>query len=118
MKWLATIFAALGGVLPIAAVLWGWRSTRREYKRLVSDLDAIDAVIHAPEGTYPDMTAQSDAMKAIRAPHFTYGRTMYTYEWIQRLILEQAMSELRGPAWLAGAGIAFGTAASVWSTWL
>lgn len=118
MKSVAAIFAVLGGVLPVTALLWGWRATRREYARLVSDLDAIDVVIEAPEGAYPSMTDRSEAMYAIRAPKFNVGRTTYTYEWMQRLILQQAMSELRGPAWLAGAGIACGTVASVWSLWL
>ncbi|MEU3918869.1 hypothetical protein [Streptomyces sp. NPDC029004] len=116
MKWLLTILAVLGGVLPVVAVVWGWRATRREYKQLVADLDAIDAVINAPPETYPD--GQSEAMYAIRRPRFNYGRSTYTYEWVERLILEQALSELRGPAWVAGAGLVFGTVASVWSTWV
>ncbi|MFB6519185.1 hypothetical protein [Streptomyces sp. NPDC056401] len=118
MKLVVAILAALGGVLPVTALLWGWQATRREYKRLVSDLDAIDAVIQAPDGTYQSMTDQSEAMRVIRTPQFNFGRATYTYEWTQRLILQQAMSELRGPAWLAGAGIFFGTVASVWSIWL
>jgi hypothetical protein len=118
MKWLLTILAALGGALPLAAVIWGWLASRREYRRLVSDLDAIDEVITAPAGTYPDAEAKSDAMYAIRQPRFTYGRATYTYEWVERLILEQVMAELRGPAWLAGVGLICGTAASIWSTWV
>ncbi|MEU0299701.1 hypothetical protein ABZ252_09575 [Streptomyces sp. NPDC006175] len=115
MKWILTVLATLGGLLPIAAVVWGWRSTRREYRKLVADLDAIDGVINAPPENYPN--GQSAAMYAIRTPKFNFGRTTYTYEWVQRLILEQAMADLRGPAWLAGAGVLAGTVASVWSTW-
>ncbi|MFD8060479.1 hypothetical protein ACFXA0_30070 [Streptomyces cyaneofuscatus] len=116
MKWIVTVLAVLGGLLPIAAVIWGWRSTRREYRQLVADLDAIDGVINAPPDSFPN--GQSQAMDAIRRPKFNVGRATYTYEWVQRLILEQALADLRGPAWLAGTGILVGTVASVWSTWI
>ncbi|WP_326616871.1 hypothetical protein OHA57_14765 [Streptomyces anulatus] len=111
MKWIVTVLAALGGLLPIAAVIWGWRSTRREHGQLVADLDAIDGVGAAPPEGFPN--GKSDAMYAIRSPKSNVGRATYTYEWVQRLILEQALADLRGPAWLAGAGIPVGTIASV-----
>jgi hypothetical protein len=57
-------------------------------------------------------------MSAVREPRFNYGRLTYTYEWVQRMILDQAMSDLRGPAWLGGVGVLLGAAAGAWSFWL
>ncbi|NGO09309.1 hypothetical protein G5C60_17300 [Streptomyces sp. HC44] len=81
----------------------------------MDDLTAIDEIIQAPEGTYPDASA---AMTAIRQPAFSLGRLTYTYEWAQRLVWQQAMDDLRGPAWLAGAGVVIGTIAGAWSIWI
>ncbi|MGW7820296.1 hypothetical protein ACWGLF_19690 [Streptomyces puniciscabiei] len=115
MKLTLTLMTVCGGLLPLAAVVWGAVSLRRDYKRLVDDLTAIDEIIQAPEGTHPDPSA---AMTAIRQPAFNLGRLTYTYEWAQRLVWQQAMDDLHGPAWLAGAGVVIGTIAGAWSIWI
>lgn len=81
----------------------------------MDDLSAIDEIIQAPEGTYTDPTA---AMLAIRRPEYNIGRLMYSYEWTQRLVWEQAMNDLRGPSWLAGTGLLLATGAGTWSIWI
>lgn len=118
MRVLLTALAIAGGVMPIVAVIWGWLSIRSDYHKLVRDLDAIDVVIQAPQGTYASGEEQSEAMYAIRAPMFNVGRATFAGEWTQRLILKQAMDDLRGPAWLAGGGLLLSTVAGVWSLWL
>ncbi|MEV1006933.1 hypothetical protein [Streptomyces sp. NPDC049881] len=115
MRVLLTVFAALGGLLPITSLVWGWLSIRKDYHALVRDLDAIDEVINAPLGTHEN---PAESMYAIRRPAANAGRVVYTFEWIQRMILHQAMADLRWPAWIAGAGVIFGTVASIWSLWL
>ncbi|MFG3099736.1 hypothetical protein ACGFZL_04250 [Streptomyces sp. NPDC048182] len=115
MKLSLTLVTILGGLLPLAAVIWGSVSLRRDYRRLVNDLTAIDAIIQAPEGTHADRSA---AMRAVREPKYNAGRLMYSYEWTQRLVWEQAMDDLRGPAWLAGAGLVLATVAGAWSIWI
>ncbi|MCE7079981.1 hypothetical protein LZF96_07305 [Streptomyces sp. ST2-7A] len=115
MRVALTFMAAAGGLLPISAVIWGWLAIRKEYRSLVEDLTKIDAIIEAPDGEHEKKDA---AMNAVRQPKFNFGRLMYTYEWVQRLILGQVMSDLRGPAWLAGVGVALGATASIWSLWL
>jgi hypothetical protein len=118
MKLALAFCVALGGTLPLIALAWGWRATRREYRKLVADLDAIDTIIQAPPNTYANAQAQANAMNAIRVPAANNGRVIYTFEWMQRLILKQALSDLTGPAWLAFAGVVIGTVAGVWSMWL
>ncbi|MER7836650.1 hypothetical protein ABTY98_12215 [Streptomyces sp. NPDC096040] len=115
MKLTLTLMTICGGLLPLAAVIWGGVSLRRDYRRLVADLTAIDQIIQAPEGTYPDPSA---AMSGVRQPAFNMGRLAYSYEWAQRLVWEQAMEDLRGPAWLAGAGVVVATVAGAWSIWI
>jgi hypothetical protein len=115
MKLTLTLLTICGGLLPLAAIIWGAVSLRRDYNRLVDDLTAIDEIIQAPEGTYPDRSA---AMMAIRQPAFNLGRLMYSYEWAQRLVWQQAMDDLRGPAWLAGAGLVAATVAGAWGVWI
>ncbi|MFG2458015.1 hypothetical protein ACGFWE_13230 [Streptomyces sp. NPDC048523] len=118
MKLMLTLMTAAGGLLPLAAIIWGGLALRKDYRKLVSDLEAIDRVIEAPEGTYESSQAQSAAMYAIRQPAFNFGRLTYTYEWAQRLVWEQAMNDLRGPAWLAVAGLVVATVAGSWSIWI
>jgi hypothetical protein len=118
MKLMLTLMTALGGLLPLAAIVWGGLALREDYRKLVSDLDAIDLVIEAPEGTYASSEAQSAAMYAIREPKFNGGRLTYTYEWSQRLVWAQAMNDLRGPAWLAAGGLVLATVAGAWSIWV
>ncbi|MFJ4004017.1 hypothetical protein ACIPWL_11225 [Streptomyces sp. NPDC090023] len=115
MKLTLTLMTICGGLLPLAAVIWGGVSLRRDYRRLVADLTAIDQIIQAPPGTYPDPSA---AMTAIRPPVFNMGRLTYTYEWAQRLVWEQALEDLRAPAWLASAGLVIATVAGAWSIWI
>ncbi|MFJ9686914.1 hypothetical protein ACIRRX_14715 [Streptomyces bacillaris] len=115
MRVVLTLMAAAGGALPIAAVIWGWLAIRKDYENLVRDLTRIDEIIEAPEGTYESKDA---AMLAVREPQFNMGRLTYTHEWAQRLILEQTMGDLRGPAWLAGVGVALGAAAGALSFWI
>lgn len=118
MKLTLTLMTVAGGFLPLIAIVWGGLALRADYRRLVSDLEAIDRVIEAPEGTYESSEAQSAAMYAIRQPAFNFGRLTYTYEWAQRLVWEQAMNDLRGPAWLAVAGLALATVSGAWSIWV
>ncbi|MEV6796441.1 hypothetical protein AB0M87_31650 [Streptomyces sp. NPDC051320] len=118
MKLTLTLLTVVGGLLPLAALVWGGLALRRDYEALVEDLDAIDRVIQAPEGTYETSGDQSAAMYAIREPAFNVGRLTYTYEWAQRLIWQQAMNDLRGPAWLAVAGLIVATTAGAWSIWV
>ncbi|AKN70651.1 hypothetical protein QR97_13210 [Streptomyces sp. PBH53] len=87
-----TLMTVAGGLLPLIAIVWGGLALRADYRRLVNDLEAIDRVIEAPEGTYESSEAQSAAMYAIRQPAFNFGRLTYTYEWAQRLVWEQARS--------------------------
>ncbi|MET8570373.1 hypothetical protein [Streptomyces sp. NPDC004783] len=115
MKLTLTLVTVLGGLLPLAAVIWGAVALRRDYRRLVADLTAIDEIIQAPEGTYTDRSA---AMRTIREPEYNAGRLMYSYEWTQRLVWEQAMEDLRGPAWLAGVGLVLATVAGACSIWI
>ncbi|MFI6489888.1 hypothetical protein [Streptomyces sp. NPDC050564] len=115
MKLTLTLVTVLGGLLPLVAVIWGSVALRRDYKSLVDDLTAIDQIIQASEGTYDDPSA---AMRAVREPAFNMGRLAYTYEWAQRLVWEQAIDDLRGPAWLAGAGLGLATVAGAWSVWI
>ncbi|WP_328915475.1 MULTISPECIES: hypothetical protein [unclassified Streptomyces] len=115
MRIFLTVLALAGGVLPVTAVMWGWLNIRAEYRSLVHDLEAIDEIIAAPDG----LTDSKDtAMLAIRRPKFNVGRLTYTHEWARRLILEQAMDDLRGPAWLAGTGVVLASISSMWSLWL
>ncbi|MGM9439058.1 hypothetical protein ACTAF0_01800 [Streptomyces murinus] len=118
MKLMLTLMTAAGGLLPLAAIIWGGLALRKDYRKLVSDLEAIDRVIEALVGTYESSEAQSAAMYAIREPAFNYGRLTYTYEWAQRLVWEQAMNDLRGPAWLAIGGLVLATVAGAWSLWV
>ncbi|MFJ9915138.1 hypothetical protein [Actinacidiphila glaucinigra] len=118
MKLTLTLITVAGGLLPLIAIIWGGQALRRDYRKLVDDLDAIDSVIGAPEGTYESSEAQSAAMYAIRQPAFNMGRLTYTYEWAQRLVWEQAMNDLRGPAWLATTGLVLATVAGTWSIWI
>ncbi|MEU5252347.1 hypothetical protein [Streptomyces longwoodensis] len=118
MKLMLTLMTAVGGLLPLVAIVWGGAALRRDYRKLVSDLDAIDQVIQAPEGTYESPEARSAAMDAIREPAFNFGRLTYTYEWAQRLVWEQAMNDLRGPAWLAAGGLVLATVSGAWSIWI
>lgn len=115
MRVVLTMMAAAGGALPLAAVIWGWLAIRKQYRRLVRDLTKIDEIIEAPDGTYESKDA---AMLAIRRPQFNMGRLTYTHEWAQRLVLDQAMSDLRGPAWLAGMGVVLGATSGALSFWL
>ncbi|WP_293986758.1 hypothetical protein, partial [Streptomyces sp.] len=62
MKPTLTLMTICGGLLPLAAVIWGGVSLRQDYRRLVADLTAIDQIIHSPAGTYPDPSA---AMAAV-----------------------------------------------------
>lgn len=118
MKLTLTLLTVVGGLLPLIAVIWGGVALRRDYSALVSDLDAIDRIIQAPEDAYESSAEKSAAMRAIREPTFNMGRLMYTYEWAQRLVWKQAMSNLRGPGWLAVAGLVLATVAGAWSIWI
>lgn len=115
MKLTLTLMTVLGGLLPLGAVIWGGVTLRRDYRKLVDDLTKIDEIIEAPEGTYEDSSA---AMVAVREPTYNMGRLMYSHEWSQRLVWEQALRDLRGPAWLAGAGLLLATVAGAWSIWI
>ncbi|WDO07852.1 hypothetical protein ME763_20545 [Streptomyces murinus] len=115
MRVVLTLMAAAGGALPLAAVIWGWLSIRKDYKDLVRDLTKIDEIIEASEGTYESKDA---AMLAVREPQFNLGRLTYTHEWAQRLILEQTMGDLRGPAWLGGVGVVLGATSGALSFWI
>ncbi|MBP0460837.1 hypothetical protein [Streptomyces montanisoli] len=117
MKIILAVCTALGGALPLVALVWGWLLTRRDFRKLVADLDAIDAVIHAPDTDYPGPGGKSAAMEEIRTPEANWGRITYTFEWVQRMILKQALEDLTGPAWLALVGLIVGTTAGVWSIW-
>ncbi|MEV0602285.1 hypothetical protein AB0I82_23695 [Streptomyces sp. NPDC050315] len=89
------------------------------------DLDAIDRIIQASDDAFETPQERDAAMYALREPTFNVGRLTYTYEWIQRLVWGQAMSDLRGPAWLAIAGIVLAiagivpaTLAGAWPIWI
>ncbi|MFJ8723617.1 hypothetical protein [Streptomyces sp. NPDC093269] len=118
MKLTLTLMTVAGGLLPMIAVIWGGLPLRKDHQKLVRDLEAIDRVIQAPAGAYDSTETRSAAMYAIRQPAFNFGRLTYTYEWAQRLVWEQAMNDLRGPAWLAIAGLVLATTAGTWSIWL
>ncbi|MEW2548871.1 hypothetical protein AB0910_24390 [Streptomyces sp. NPDC047002] len=117
MKIALAVGTALGGFLPLIALLWGWLLTKRDYDKLVADLDAIDAVIQGADTDYPGPDGKSAAMIAIRSPEGNWGRIMYTFEWVKRMILKQALNDLTGPAWLASVGLIIGTTSGVWSVW-
>ncbi|MDI5971482.1 hypothetical protein POF50_019450 [Streptomyces sp. SL13] len=118
MKVFLSVLIALGGVLPLSAAFWGWRLASREFGRLAHDLDAIDVIIETPDDAFASWKERAEAMYAIRQPKFNVGRLTYTYEWVQRMILEQALNDLKGPAWLGTAGIAIGTIGGVWALWI
>ncbi|MFH8749148.1 hypothetical protein ACH4GK_20880 [Streptomyces rimosus] len=118
MKLMLTLMTVAGGLLPLMALIWGGLALRKDYVALVRDLDAIDRIIQAPEDAFETPQQRDAAMHAVREPTFNYGRLTYTYEWIQRLVWGQAMNDLRGPAWLAIAGLVLATAAGAWSLWV
>jgi hypothetical protein len=109
------VLTVLGGVLPVAALLWGRSRAVREYRRLANTLDRIDGIIHDAAIREED---KMPAAEQVLTPRFNLGRMAYTYEWVQRLILEDALAELRGPAVLGLVGVALGTAGGVWGVLL
>lgn len=115
MKIAASILIALGGALPIAGIYRGWRSTRRDLGQLTDLLGRIDVVNRDPNKTIQEKHHEK---LGILMPKSNFGRNMYAFEWTQRLILEQAMADLRGPVRLTLAGLFLGAVGGVWALWL
>lgn len=112
--FVAVLYLAAGLFL-LGALTAAARRVSKEHRQLVADLDEIDS-INGDKSLSDD--EQAERRRQVREPRFNYGRLMYTYEWIQRLILHDARKELRGPAVLTVLGVVSGTAASILSLWL
>ncbi|RSM75543.1 hypothetical protein DMH04_38120 [Kibdelosporangium aridum] len=115
MEWIVAVMAVLGGILPLVALYLASSRVRNELARLTAALDKIDDYI---ADTSMSEQEKQDAIQGTLEPKFNWGRVTYTYEWIQRLILQNALADLRGPVLLTAVGVFFATTASVWSIWL
>lgn len=115
MRWFVAVLYIAAVVLLLAALVRAGVRVLREHRRLAEKLDEIDRIIHDKSLSTAE---QTEMTRAILEPQFTWGRVTYTYEWIQRLILRDALAELRGPAALTVLGVISGTTASVLSLWL
>jgi hypothetical protein len=108
VRGLAILLTVLGGVLPVAALIWAWLATRRPLTMLDDDLSSIYAISEA----HPDANEGTPLMYAVRRPTATNVTVLYTKEEVQRAILSSALKDLKGPALLAGAGALAGMAGS------
>ncbi|MEU6172109.1 hypothetical protein ABZ832_09275 [Streptantibioticus parmotrematis] len=79
------------------------------------DLDAVDAIAH--NKALPG-EQQTLLRHAVRYPTSTWDDVEYFREWIRRLILEQAITNLGLPAALTGTGVLCSTVAGVWALYL
>jgi hypothetical protein len=109
MRSLAIVLTLLGGILPVAALIWAWLVTRRQYGTLNNDLTCIHAIGEA-HSEPSEATAQ---MEAVRVPTATYTTVLYVPEEVERAILASALKDLKGPAQLAGAGALVGMLGSL-----
>ena len=100
----AVVLTVLGGVLPVVALGWAAVVTRREFQTLDRDLTRIHAIAEA----HPKPSEATPLMYAVRQPTTTNVTVLYTREEVQRAILASAISDLKGPALLAGAGALLG----------
>lgn len=115
MRCLVVMLTVLGGILPIAAVIWAWMSGGRAHADLHRDLAVIGRIASAGGD---DNAAVTRAMHAVRQPTHTYAMALYTPELVERAILRSALDELKGPALVAGIGVIFATVGSLLSLWL
>ncbi|MCQ4043863.1 hypothetical protein ACFOSC_26550 [Streptantibioticus rubrisoli] len=115
IRALVAALTILGAALTIGGLLWGAGLLRKEYRRLVADLDELERISRDESLTAEQRTAQRHA---VRYPTSTWGDIEYFREWIRRSILEQAVDNLGAPAVLTGAGILCSTAAGVWSLYV
>jgi len=115
VRWVVAFFAILGGALPMLGLFIGGRRVVVEHRRLADALDKIDRIIN--DDTIPDQEKSALQLRILK-PAFNWGRVTYTYEWIRREILGNALADLRGPALVAATGVLCGAVASVWSLWL
>ncbi len=114
MKLLAAGLYLCAGLLILwALALTGYRAIR-EHRRLATALNIIDEI--AADKSIPESEKTARA-EAVLSPRMTCARVPYTLEWIECLILRDALKDLRGPALLTGIGATLGTAASVLSLW-
>jgi hypothetical protein len=109
------ILTLLGGVLPLAGLIWAWKAGRRQHAALDTDLHEIARVA---EVSGDDNEAASRAMYAVRQPTHTYAMELYTPELVERAILRSALDDLKGPALVAGIGVISATTGSLLSLWL
>jgi hypothetical protein len=107
---LAVVLTVLGGLLPVGALIWAALVTRREFRTLDDDLTRIQAIA-TEHGENPSKA--SPLMYAVRYPSGNYTTATYMTEEVQRAILRSALSDLRGPALLAGVGALAGMAGSL-----
>lgn len=115
MLGLALVLTLLGGVLPIAGLVWAAKRAGGRHEELDRDLTEI-ARIAAAGGDDNNVTTR--AMHAVRQPTHTFAMELYTPELIERAILRSALDDLKGPALLAASGVMFATVGSLLSLWL
>ncbi|MFD2092624.1 hypothetical protein [Blastococcus deserti] len=109
------ILTVLGGVLPLAGLIWAWRAGFRQHAALDTDLRQIARLAQA---SGDDNEAATRAMYAVRQPTHTYAMELYTPELVERAILRSALDDLKGPALVAVIGVISATIGSLLSLWL
>lgn len=112
MRSLVIILTLLGGVLPLAALVWAWKTGTRQHAALDRDLREIALVAETSGG---DNEAATRGMYAVRQPTHTYAMELYTPELAERAILRSALDDLKGPALVAGVGVICATIGSLLS---
>jgi hypothetical protein len=88
MRWFVSGLYVLAGLLLIGAIVLAGRRVAREHHKLAAALDEVDRL--NGDETLSD-EEREQRKKSILVPQFTWGRVTYTYEWIQRLILRDAL---------------------------
>ncbi|MEJ5946181.1 hypothetical protein WDZ17_12855 [Pseudokineococcus basanitobsidens] len=120
----------LGALLPLCALAWAWRVTKREHDDLRDRLARVGKVElrqardklgkpwpGAAEYEKQDARDRAETDEIVK-PRRKAWEVTYIAEFTRTDILAAALDDLRGPAVLTAVGVAFGTAGSALSLWL
>jgi hypothetical protein len=106
-----SILIALGGALPIAALVWGAVGASRRMRELREQRQRIVDVENEPSETIERLRTEG-------IPLTTMGDLLRVRQDVEIAILRNALDDLKGPAVLALIGVIAGSVGSVWSLFL
>lgn len=115
IRIVVAVLTVVGAFLTLGGLVWGARRLKAEHQHLDQGLREVERIAR---DTTLDDAEQNRQRQTVLPVTSTFGDMEYFREWVRFSILDQAVDNLREPAWLTGTGVILVTVASVWSLWL